>query len=162
MTRPTWLLLMGVSGAGKTTVGSLLADRLGGEFLDGDDFHPSANISKMSKGEPLTDKDRKPWLERIMKAVIDRKGDAPTVVACSALKEAYRDQLAKVPYQLIYLKGTQEEIEPRLRSRINHFMPANLLSSQFLALEEPEDALIVPATWKVDEIIDYIVDKRLL
>jgi gluconokinase len=157
MTTPIWILIMGVSGSGKSTVGRCLAERLGGDFLEGDDFHTPESIRKMSKGEPLSDRDREPWLDRILKAVNERKGDKPVVVACSALKEAYRYRLAEIPYQLVYLEGTQEEIALRLNSRTGHFMPPHLLSSQFLALEEPDNALVVPISWTVDEIVEFIV-----
>ncbi len=149
---------MGVAGSGKTTVGKRVAARLPGHFLDGDDFHPAKNIEKMTAGLPLTDADREPWLDRILEAVRRWPGDRPIVVACSALRETYRRRLAKVPYRLVYLKGTIEQIAPRLKARGGHFMPAHLLSDQFQVLEEPKDALVVSVAWPVEEIVDFIID----
>ena len=148
---------MGVSGSGKTTVGRRLAARLGGRFLDGDDFHPEENIRKMAAGNPLVDADREPWLNRILDAIRETAEEERVVVACSALKESYRRQLAEIPYELVYLKGTETQIADRLNDRTGHFMPASLLASQFDDLEEPGDALIVPMGATVDEMVDLIV-----
>jgi gluconokinase len=139
------VVLMGVSGAGKTTVGRALAAKLGWEFLEADELHPQANIAKMASGVPLTDDDRRPWYERIV-AELRRRGAAGThvVVACSALKQAYRDLLAQGgDVRFVYLKGDVATLERRLASRKGHFMPASLLASQLATLEEPRDAIVV-------------------
>lgn len=141
------VVLMGVSGSGKTTVGRTLAAKLGGTFLDADDFHPPANVAKMAAGIALTDADRIPWLDRLateLRAASARGRDV--VLACSALKHAYRARLADgVGEELhwVYLKGDAATIEPRLASRTGHYMPRSLLASQFAALEEPDDAIVV-------------------
>jgi len=139
------IILMGVSGSGKTTVGRLLADELGWEFLEADELHPPANIDKMRSGRPLDDADRDPWLAAIAKALEARLRDGRNVVlACSALKHAYRKRLRVSPdVRFVYLKGTFEEIEERLGDRRGHFFSPDLLESQFEALEEPRDALVV-------------------
>lgn len=142
------LILMGVSGAGKTTVGALLAEALGWEFVDGDDFHPDANREKMEQGIPLTDEDRWPWLRAIRDYIQERlSADAPTVIACSALKAAYREVLldGNDGAKIVYLKGSHDLIRRRLEARTDHFFDAELLKSQFEALEEPgsEAALTV-------------------
>ena len=154
-------LLMGVSGSGKTTVGRRLADRLGWKFLDADDFHPPENVRKMAAGIALDDRDRLPWLRRI-REVIDRhaaSGDR-LVVTCSALKHSYRKLLLEGAsgVQLVYLKGSFELIEKRLRDRRGHFMPAALLRSQFEALEEPSDAVVVDASPPPDEIAQGLIN----
>jgi len=143
------LVVMGVSGAGKTTVGELIAKGLGWPFVDGDDLHPRANIDKMRGGAPLTDADRAPWLAAIG-AWIDARASAgePGVIACSALKRAYRDTLRKGRPQvrIVYLRGSQDQIAERLGRRTGHFWPAKLLASQFADLEEPsadENAIVV-------------------
>jgi gluconokinase len=142
-------IVMGVSGCGKTTVGRLLARELGCEFLDADDFHPEANVAKMAKGVALTDDDRWPWLDAIVAAMHERAArGAGAVIACSALKETYRDRLCRGgsavdEVRIVYLKGDAATIEPRLASRSGHYMPASLLDSQFAALEEPCDAIVV-------------------
>lgn len=156
MTNAQWILIMGVAGSGKTTVGQALAAKISGTFLDADDLHPQSNIDKMSRGEPLTDQDRAPWLAKIVDTVKAHGDDAPLIVACSALKAAYRDTLAAAPYQLVYLKGSAEDIAPRLENRTDHFMPRSLLDSQFAALEEPEGAIVAPVTWPVDQIVEHI------
>ncbi|MGQ0676237.1 MAG: gluconokinase [Rhodospirillales bacterium] len=134
------VVLMGVSGAGKTTVGRLLAEAIGADFAEGDQFHPPANIVKMSNGAPLDDSDRLPWLHAIA-AAIDRaqRDGRALVVACSALKRAYRDILIgpREGVRLVYLCGARDLIEKRLGGRKGHFMPPALLESQFAALEEP-------------------------
>ncbi|MGH8713082.1 MAG: gluconokinase [Casimicrobiaceae bacterium] len=142
------VIVMGVCGCGKTTVGRALAHELDAEFLDADDFHPDANIGKMAKGIALTDDDRWPWLDRIAAAVRDHAARGQgVVVACSALKEAYRARLRRGggagEVVFAYLKGDAATIEPRLASRSGHYMPASLLASQFVALEEPADAIVV-------------------
>ena len=138
--RASILVLMGVSGSGKSTVGKLLAGRLRWEFGDADSFHPPANVEKMQKGIPLTDEDRWPWL-RAIAAWIDktRAAGACGVVGCSALKRRYRDILIgeRRDVRLVYLKGSEELIARRMAMRHGHFMPPSLLSSQFTALEEP-------------------------
>lgn len=141
------VLLMGVSGSGKTTVGRLLAEQLGWEFFDGDDFHPEENVAKMRAGRPLTDADRAPWLERL-RALVDRLLDEgrAAVLACSALRDTYRQQLrvgheAQVP--VVYLHGSAALLRSRLEARRGHFMKAALLASQLATLEEPRDALVV-------------------
>jgi gluconokinase len=139
------VILMGVSGAGKTTVGQELAQRLVWRLLDADDFHPPANIEKMRRGVPLEDSDRWPWLDRLNAMVkeADARGES-VLLACSALKARYRDRLAAGCKQVnwVFLKGDFDLIEARLRARKGHYMKAGLLLSQFAALEEPADALV--------------------
>ena len=139
------VVVMGVTGAGKTTVGRLLARELGGDFLDADDYHPAANVAKMRAGHPLTDDDRRPWLARLNEVLRERAArSAGVVLACSALKASYRDQLfAGLPdARLVFLRGTKAEIAARLEARRGHYMNPALLDSQFAALEEPVDAIV--------------------
>lgn len=140
---------MGVSGSGKSTIGLLLAQSLHWHFSDADAFHPPANIEKMSRGIPLNDADRMPWIEEMQQA-IDRwlQEDKNVVLACSALKESYRQLLLRdrERMKLVYLKGSFEEIEQRLGLRENHFMKSDLLRSQFESLEEPQEAIVADVT----------------
>lgn len=156
------VLVMGVSGAGKTRIGAALARRLGFGFLDADDLHPAANIEKMRDGEPLADADRAPWLTAI-RAWIDAR-QTPAVVACSALKRAYRDRLrdGRAGFRLVWLKGGTALIARRLQRRRGHYWPASLLASQFDALEPPtadESPIIVDIAAPVDEIVRQIADQ---
>jgi gluconokinase len=153
------IVLMGVSGSGKTTVGRLLADALGWEFYEADDYHPSANVEKMRSGIPLDDADRRPWLESLRDLIrncLEQKENA--VLACSALKESYREfLLIDERVVLIYLKGDYEVIRQRLGQRRGHFMNPNLLDSQFDALEEPARAdMQVDVSSSPDEIVRNI------
>ena len=154
-------IVMGVSGAGKTTVGKLLAQSLNWDFSDADDFHPPANIEKMSLGIPLEDADRLPWLGQLQ-ATIDRwlLENKNVVLACSALKASYREMLCRDPQQvkIVYLKGDFELLAARLKNRENHYMKADLLSSQLDTLEEPEDAIIIDASQPVEIIIPQIIN----
>lgn len=153
---------MGVSGSGKTTVGKKLAEFLGWKFADADDFHPQENIEKMQRGVPLDDTDRFPWLQK-MQDVINRNLQENTnlVLTCSVLKENYRQMLLvnKEPVKLVYLKGSFELIEKRLKARKNHFMNERLLKSQFDTLEEPSDAIVVDISQSVEAIVQDIVKK---
>src|SRR2546425_4121644 len=141
------VVLMGVSGSGKTTVGRSLAAELGWTFLDADDFHSQASIAKMAAGIALTDDDRFPWLDRLAEEIrAETARGRDVVLACSALKQAYRERLAQGARQdlvFVYLKGDATTIEPRLALRSGHYMPASLLASQFAALEEPAGAIVV-------------------
>jgi len=158
------IVLMGVSGSGKTTVGTRLADRLGWTFADGDDFHPPANVEKMSRGEPLTDADRWPWLRAVRDFIAERlEADAPAVVACSALKAAYREVLLEDNdgAELVYLRGDYDLIRDRMEARSDHFFDAELLDSQFEALEPPsaEEAYVVDVDAPPDAIVYTIRDR---
>jgi gluconokinase len=134
------IIIFGVSGAGKTTVGELLARELDWRFIEGDDFHPSGNIEKMRSGHPLTDKDRWPWLERLRQQIEQLLSTGENaVLACSALKRTYRDHLrVSNEIKFVFLRGDYALVEKQLRSRHGHFMNANLLQSQFDDLEEPQ------------------------
>ena len=139
------VLLMGVCGCGKSTIGRALAAELDWPFVDADSLHPQRNVEKMASGIPLADEDRWPWFDRIV-AEMQRHAAAGRhlVLACSALKQAYRDRLAQGgPIRFVYLKGDAATIEPRLAGRKGHFMPPALLESQFATLEEPTDALVI-------------------
>jgi len=152
------ILLMGVTGSGKTTVGLALAKSLAWKFADADDFHSPANVAKMRAGIPLDDADRMPWLAAL-RSQIDawRQSGINVVLACSALKQAYRDQLMSGPdVKLVYLHGTQELIAQRLSQRRGHYMNPDLLLSQFATLEEPGDALVVDVDNSVDEIVGCV------
>ena len=152
------LLLMGVSGCGKSTVGEALAQAIGCRFLDADDFHPQANVDKMASGVPLTDEDRWPWLDLVAGelARILAEGEHG-ILACSALKEAYRERLKRAgDVRIVYLKGDQATIAARLASRQHRYMPPTLLPSQFAALEEPADALVVDIREPVDKQVERI------
>lgn len=132
------LVIMGVSGSGKTTVAALLAGRLGWDFAEGDDMHPAANIAKMAAGRPLTDDDRWPWLAEVAAWIREHTAaHRPGVVACSALKRSYRDVLRGDAVVFVYLEGSRELIAQRMTARHGHFMPVALLDSQFAALEPP-------------------------
>jgi gluconokinase len=140
------VVLMGVSGSGKTTVGELLARRLGWPYLDADDYHPPANVEKMRAGTPLTDADRWPWLDRLNELLRQRQADGDNaVLGCSALKQIYRERLAQGLRNVrwVHLKGSFELIQSRLQVRKHRYMPASLLQSQFATLEDPADALTV-------------------
>jgi gluconokinase len=144
------VVLMGVSGSGKTTVGQILARDLGWTFLDADDYHPPANVEKMRRGAPLNDDDRRPWLQALRQRVDQaRERGENIILACSALKHAYQEYLQHDVHgaiQYVHLRGSEELIRQRLATRRGHFMNPGLLHSQFETLEPPEDALPVDIT----------------
>jgi len=151
------VVLMGVAGAGKTTIGQLLAQQLAWEFADGDNFHPTANIEKMKSGKPLDDADRIPWIEAIHSAMTGwafQKHDV--VLACSALKRSYRLILNGPEVHFVYLRGDLELIAQRLRARHGHYATEQLLASQYAALEEPEDAIVVDVLQTPQQIVSEI------
>lgn len=138
------VIVMGVTGCGKTTVGAMLAGACGWDFHDADDFHPAENVTKMKSGTPLTDEDRWPWLARLNAFLLENEGQGKSLVlACSALKQAYRDHLARgcATVRFVFLDGDMELIRARLAARQGHYMNPKLLDSQFAALERPRDAL---------------------
>jgi len=159
------IVIMGVSGSGKTVVGSELAARLGWAFEDADDFHPAANVEKMRGGVALTDEDRVPWIRSLCRAVREWTDHGRDVVlACSALHRWHRDALRDAvrdtaSIRFVYLKGDYDEIDRRLRDRVGHFMPESLLKTQFATLEEPDasEALAVPIDRPVSAIVDSIL-----
>jgi carbohydrate kinase (thermoresistant glucokinase family) len=152
------IIVMGVSGSGKTTVGHLLAQRLGWPFIEGDDFHPSANISKMHSGKALTDSDRWPWLLAIRTRIQETlETGNHAVLACSALRRAYRDVLHLPATHFVYLRADPELARRRLKSRVGHFFATDLLPSQYSELEEPTDALVIDAANTPDSIVKTIV-----
>jgi carbohydrate kinase (thermoresistant glucokinase family) len=161
----TVIVVMGVSGSGKTTIAERLAADEGWTVLEGDSFHPPANVAKMAAGTPLTDEDRWPWLRAIAAAIdacLARGENA--VVACSALRKAYRDILIgeRKDVRLVYLKGSRELIGERMRARKGHFMPPALLDSQFATLEEPgpeEHPITVPIDGTPDDIVRQIEER---
>jgi gluconokinase len=153
------IVVMGVSGCGKTRVGKLLAKELGWQFFDGDDFHPRANVEKMGSGIPLTDADRKPWLEILNRQIHELIGSGrQAVVACSALRQSYRDILrdANEGVAFVFLRGDFELIRRRMERRKGHYMKAEMLRSQFKTLEEPHDALSIDVSESPATIVDRI------
>ena len=155
------IIVMGVAGSGKTTIGRLLAESTGFEFVDADTLHSPANVAKMRAAIPLTDSDRAPWLSAVRDRIVDAAtGRQNLIVACSALKAAYRTFLAHgVPVIWTYLKGSPDLFQDRLQRRTGHFMTAELLSSQFDVLEEPADAIVVDAAQVPEAIVADIVDQ---
>jgi gluconokinase len=151
-----FIIFMGVSGCGKTTIGKLTADKLGVPFFEGDEYHPQQNIKKMSHGIPLTDEDRDLWLESLAQ-LIQRELDLGVsgVLSCSALKDKYRQRLRVDPYKVrfIYLRGSYDLILRRLQNRSDHYMPTQLLTSQYEALEEPNDVMTVNIDQETEAII---------
>ena len=155
------VVLMGVAGSGKTTIGNMLADAILCPYLEGDSLHSRANVEKMSHGIPLTDADRAPWLSAIHARMVDVYDRGQNlVVGCSALKQSYRSVLADgLPLTWVYLKGSPELIRSRMRHRASHFMKVDMLSSQFAALEEPFDALIVDVSESPGAIVEWILSE---
>nr|WP_299068813.1 gluconokinase [uncultured Allomuricauda sp.] len=154
-------ILMGVSGTGKSTIGNLLSNKLGIPFFDGDDFHPEANIKKMGAGIPLSDDDRQGWLIRLNELAKEYKFNG-AIIACSALKESYREMLQNEmenQLQFVHLEGTFELIKSRLENRKDHFMPLELLKSQFETLEPPQDAITVSISLTPEDIVHHIVNQ---
>lgn len=157
---PLGFLVMGVSGSGKTTLAKALAQRLGWDFFDADDFHPPENIAKMTAGIPLDDSDRTPWLASLHEQLLSTlKADRHPVLACSALKEKYRAQLLDGldGIVIVHLAGSYELIRARLEGRRGHFMQAGMLRSQFEALENPHDAFVLDASKPLAQMLDEIL-----
>jgi len=150
---------MGVSGSGKTTIGKMLASKVGGKFIDADEYHSAANINKMKDGDPLTDDDREIWLGSIAHLIQTHRSKQILVVACSALKQIYRKKLGLQNYNLVYLKGPPSLIAERLDKRKNHFMPVCLLDAQLVDLEEPTKAVEVSISMPPYVIVNYITKK---
>ena len=152
------IIIMGVAGCGKSTIGAMLALELGWDFYDADDFHSESNRIKMAQNIPLTDEDRASWLDSLRSLIGQNIQNEKTIVlACSALKKSYRDILIiNDQVEFIYLRGTYEQIEARLLQRSGHFMSAKMLTSQFDILEEPHDALTIDITHTPQEIISII------
>jgi gluconokinase len=149
------VVMMGVSGSGKTTLGRRLAERLGCEFIEGDDFHPAANVAKMASGTPLGDADRMPWLQVLNRELKQRRS---AVLACSALKETYREELSSgvENLKLVFLTGSFDLIQARLQARQHRYMPASLLRSQFSTLEPPVGAIEVDVGASVEACLETI------
>jgi gluconokinase len=154
------VVLMGVSGSGKTTIGELLAQRLGWAYLDADDYHPASNVEKMRAGTPLTDEDRWPWLDRMNGMLRERGARGENLIlGCSALRQVYRERLeAGVPHvHWVHLKGSFELIRSRLLARKHRYMPPSLLQSQFATLEPPRDALTVDIGAAPEQVVDALI-----
>jgi gluconokinase len=157
------VVVMGVSGAGKTTIGRLLAERLGATFVEGDDFHPAANVAKMRSGTPLDDDDRFPWLEALAQRIAEAEAaQEDLVMACSALRRAYRERLARAAsgVRFVHLDVPPDVLRERLQRRRGHFMPESLLLSQLATLEPPasdEDALVIDASGTPEETVATIL-----
>jgi gluconokinase len=160
--QPTGYLIMGVSGSGKTTLGKALAQKLGWDFFDADDFHPPGNIAKMTAGIPLSDSDRAPWLASVHDQLLStQKARHHPVLACSALKDKYRAQLLEGldGIAIIYLKGSHDLIFSRISIREGHYMKPEMLRSQFDVLEEPKDAVVLDVGMSLEEMIDTIIGR---
>jgi len=151
------IIVMGVSGCGKSTIGTVLADKLGWRFLEGDEFHPAANIQKMSDGIPLTDEDRWPWLDVLNQEMVTaaKRGES-VVLSCSALRQVYRDRLTNAlpGARFIYLKGDREALLRNMSKRSGHFMKPGMLDSQLRTLEEPDNAMVYPCDGPIDDITE--------
>jgi gluconokinase len=152
------VIVMGTTGSGKTTIGSLLAKGVAWEFVDADDFHPPSNVEKMKRGIPLTDADREPWLKALRDKIVEWTAEKRSVVlACSALKQSYRDELrASSDVKFVYLKGSYQLFSERVVARRGHFAKQDLLASQFATLEEPTDAIIVDAAPSPEQIVSEV------
>lgn len=153
-------ILMGVSGAGKSTIGKLLSERLGWQFYDGDDFHPLENVEKMQQGIPLNDSDRYPWLKALRHLIDNLQNQQENaIIACSALRKDYRKLLQNNDKNItfIYLQGTYQKIQERLQQREGHFMRVEMLNSQWQALEIPEDAIRIDISLSPAEIVNKIL-----
>lgn len=155
----TRIIIMGVAGCGKSSIGAALGERLGIPYRDGDDLHPAANVDKMRAGVPLTDADRWPWLDRVALVL---KDEAPVIVGCSALRRGYRDRLRKGaggPARFVHLAGSRDVIAARMAARSGHFMPTTLLDSQFATLEPPgpDEALTLDISAPPEALVDAIL-----
>ena len=162
---PPFIILMGVSGSGKTSVGKALAEHLGWAFYDADDFHPPENVAKMANGIALNDSDRAPWLAALHDLIsASLQADRPGVLACSALKASYRQQLlhGNDRVQVVYLMGSYDLIWSRMAERKEHYMKPDMLKSQFVALEQPTDALTIDISKPVNDIVREIVSNLSL
>lgn len=159
----TVVVIMGVSGAGKSTIARCLADELGWDFAEGDDLHPTANVAKMAAGSPLTDADRKPWLDQVAHWIdAELEAGRSGVITCSALKRSYRDRLRRPRVLFVHLSVPRAELERRLRIRAGHFMPASLLDSQLAALQPPagdESAIVIDATGGPQRAVELIRER---
>jgi gluconokinase len=154
-----FVVLMGVAGSGKSTVGRLLASALGWPFYDADAFHSADNVRKMASGVPLTDEDRRPWLVELRNLIAEHAERGENgVLACSALRRSYREELTigNGRVAVVYLKADADLIRERMASRRGHYMSVRLLESQFEILEEPEDAMVIPAGWPPVQIVESI------
>ena len=155
------ILLMGVSGSGKTTIGTRLAHELGWVFADGDDYHPAANIQKMKNGIPLTDEDRAPWLLALHDLIARWLSEGTeAVLACSALRKTYRRELQiSSEVRLVYLKASPEVLRARLHARVGHYMKEDMLASQLATLEEPDGAVVIDVNGSIDDSVQQIRQK---